>query len=206
MHLVKLVGMRDNESVKLFLENDLKDKLKKEIEAYVTLQKSDDYVAIDIITYNEIALLSLVKSALVRGKEPSEVWAMQEYQVYEGNNYIGRGDLFVMYSRGDQRCDLLIEAKRDGLFVPKSNSGDNEPEETQLYLDNTMEQALKYATAEAEYFKSPAYVITMVFTHMQETHYKSSSIASTPKKLYYEFGIAVGEQLLCVYGEIYKIK
>lgn len=201
--------MKDINSVKLFLEKELKDKLQKEIDAYNEIQKTDTYDALDIITYNEIALLSLVKSALVRGKEPSELWAMQEYQVYEGNKYIGRGDLFVMFREKNVRCDLLIEAKRDGLFVPKMNSGGNEPEETQLYLDNTMEQALKYSKAEAEYFKSPAYVITMFFAHMHKTNlenYKSSPIVSRPEMLYYEFDIPVGEQLLCIYGEVYKLK
>lgn len=200
--------------VKSYFEKQLKNNLAKEIESYISLIESRNKKdGAHIITYNEVAMVSLVMAAFVREEKRDEVWALQEYEVFnEKGKFKGRGDLFVSINKNHLKCDLLIEAKRDGEFNKKFDKEDNIA--WQKDMEKTMNQCMKYYKEEKSYFIEPTFAVTMcfgTFNTKDKTRYKEQVITWKPKEIAdftsYQFFIPLknsGRQL-CVYGQILKV-
>ena len=204
--------MNESNRVKEYLIETLRQKLQNEIDAYVKRSKHSYKDAWEIITYNEIAMLSLVKSAMVRGEEATSVWALQEYEVFKEDKPQGRADLFAFYHKDGNHWTFLIEAKRDGKYNPNSKD-DNNLELWETSLNDAMKQGMEYYEAEQDYFNETSFVITMFFGTFEEGHekdYKRPEIPPIRNGLdtaEYRFIVAPKEapQKLCVYGQIQKI-
>src|ERR1035438_1566180 len=97
--------------IKLFLEQTLKDGLQEEVDAFIRRNVRPDKKADEIITNNAVALLGLVKSALIRNEKPIDVWAMQEYQIYNSDKkFQGAAGMYVFFRKPEFDCEFLIEA------------------------------------------------------------------------------------------------
>ncbi len=204
--------LNTSDRIKNFLEKTLKENLQQEIDGYIRRYVHPDGKADEVITYNEVAILSLVKSALVRREKPDEVWAMQEYQVYDSiNKYGGRADLYVFFRKPPFDCELLIEAKRDGKFHPNLRYDQNV---WKSEVKKVMEQCRRYFEMEESYFSSPTYLITMFLETLEIEEKEDYQIHKLELKqdvidsAEYTFYIQPqgSSKLLCVYGQIQKAK
>ncbi len=195
--------------VKSYFKKLLIPNLKKEIDCYIDLNKKPNYTGEDVITYNEVAMVSFVMAAFVRNENVKEVSALQEYEVFKEKKFKGRGDLFVALRKKELTCDLLIEAKRDGEFNPKEQI-DNDWHKD---LKTTMAQGKKYFAAEKDYFATPTFVVTMFFGTLKKEDFDKYDSHKFPVKgesdtSDYKFYIKPKGSLswLCVYGQIQKVK
>ena len=176
-----------NESLAEYFKTTLQPKLTRELISYINTyrERKFDGDAEDIYGYNEEALLSLVKSAILRDETTEEVWAIQEYSVYD-EKQISRGsaDLFVVFKKHDFTCDVLFEAKRFTLF--------NGKETDILSLDDIIKplaQVANYFDYEKKYFISPSFLVTMFFEYLEKKDLDAFNIALDkvqPQKLDYK--------------------
>lgn len=210
--------MNTSDKIKSYFENDLSVKLQQEVDAYISIMKKGE--AWEIITYNEVAMVGLVKSAIIRNEEAEAAWALQEYEVFEGNTPRGRADLYVLLNQPNGlQCDLLIEAKKDEKYVAKPKLSKDPLWEKSL--KDTLEQGLKYYEYEKDHFREPSYVVTMFFGVLKNkdiNSYKDDFVIprvhEPAQKIYkrdhatYEFYIEPSKapEQLCVYGQILKVK
>ncbi len=205
--------MNTSEKIKNYFEHDLKKRLDAEVNGYLSRKLHSDKNAWEIITYNEVAILSLVKSALLRYEDPKNLWALQEYEVFDkAGSAKGRADLYVLFNKPDLglELELLIEAKRDGKFNPNTFN--------QFEWDNSMKVAMEqgyfYFEQEAECFNKPTYVATMFFGYLnpdEKTEYGLHKTKYKPKEhdwCDYSFDVDTmdSEKTLSVYGQIQKVK
>lgn len=213
--------MNESNKVRKYLVENLQPQLQKEVDAYISMMPRTHKTAWEIITYNEVAMVGLVKSAIIRNKKECEVWALQEYEVFEGNTPKGRADLYVVLNdQGGLKCDLLIEAKKDEKYIPKPSLSKKD-KNWEKSLKDTLEQGLRYYEYEKSYFQEkPTYVVTMffgVFKKEDESCYKSYEtppVHTQAEKDYttdhatYKFYIEPpgAPEHLCVYGQILKVK
>lgn len=198
--------------VKAYFKKHLIPNLTKEIDSYIALMEGRDKKdGAHIITYNEVAMVSLLMAAFVREESREAVWALQEYEVFnENGRFKGRGDLYVSINKNELKCDLLIEAKRDGEFNPKAEINGDWYEE----LDNTMEQGEKYFRHEETYFDNLTFVVTMFFGTLKKedkgryNKYEFPTVDTIHDTEDYRFFIAPkgSDSMLCVYGQIKKVK
>jgi hypothetical protein len=145
--------------IRKYLENTVCEAFKAEIAAYIEL--SNDPNAENIITYNETAILSIFKSAIIRNQPLDKVWSMQEFAVFDDKNaFKGRGDLFVMFRKDEINCDILFEAKRLGKYIPTQESKAKEKSWEKEAL-TTIEQGLKYMNTEKKHFIKPSFLVTI---------------------------------------------
>ncbi len=203
--------LNETQEVYNYLKSTLMPKLQEEIDAYISRKGFYDSNSWDIITYNEIAILSLVKSAFIRGEEAKRVWALQEYEVFDKSNTPkGRADLFVMFRKPHFECDLLIEAKRDGKYNPNICYSQIEWDKS---VKDATDQGLEYFKYEESYFSDTTYLLTMFFAYLDETDmegYREWKIRYKPNNvdwLPYQFFITPykTDKVLCVYGQIQKV-
>lgn len=196
-------------TVKKFLENELQKSFQNEINSYIRLNKCHHETADDIITYNEVAMLSLVKSALLRGKKSDNVWAIQEYAVFDKDNHPrGRADAFFMFREEEFMCDILFEAKKMGHYNLKQKYDEFEWGDS---MKKTLQQGEGYFDVEESYFSEPTFVVTMFFEPLSVSDYetyiqmKDVSIENT---LTYYFPIEPKDSKikLAVYGHIKQKK
>lgn len=203
--------------VKEYLKAVIELKLKAEIEAYIHLVKRSNYDGTDIITYNEIAMLSLFKSAILRGEDAKQLWAMQEYEVFDKNDKPkGRADLIVYVRKPNLKCDLLVEAKWDGTYNPDSKR-DNDVNYWNSSIQAALKQGYDYYNYEKEYFNDNSFVVTMFFGNYKNEDKKAYQKFAVPKAELpfdkyenepYQFFITPkgSPNTLCVYGQILKVK
>ncbi len=203
------------EQVREFLENNVREKLHAEIDAYISLatkpEYADDYS--DIVTYNEIAMVNLVSTAFTRNEEPTGTWALQEYEVFNNKKqFKGRADLFIRMKKPGKHIDLLIEAKRDGHFK-KSDNEQDVLKQWKREIPKTMQQGLKYFGYEKEHFQVNSFVVTMFFGTFSNEEYNNTVVPKYDDKQMrdnatYQFFIKPikGQKTLCVYGQILKVK
>ena len=209
--------MNTSDKIKNYFENDLSVKLQQEVDAYISIMKKGE--AWEIITYNEVAMVGLVKSAIIRNEEAKAAWALQEYEVFEDDTPKGRADLYVVMNQPNGlQCDLLIEAKKDEKYVAKPKLSKDPL--WQQSLKDTLEQGLKYYEYEKDHFREPTYVVTMFFGVFKQSDADSYKILKTPpidKSILerylpdhttYQFYIEPSKapEQLCVYGQILKVK
>lgn len=202
-------SMTTASDVKSYLEDVLPIAFQDEIRAYIELSK--DSKAENIVTYNEIALLSILKTALTRKQDSSEVWAIQEYSVFNSKNeFQGRGDLFVMFRKDKLNCDVLFEAKRLEQYKP-SNSDTS----WEKYILNTIDQGSRYIEVEENYFSEPSFLVTIFFetvSLINRDGYKKLRTIEVKGNRSFEFYInsrnrSLSNELhLCIYGYIKKIE
>jgi hypothetical protein len=212
--------MQTTESdIKKYLEYEVKNALQDEIDAYIentkTLKSGKEEIDY-IITYNEIAMLSLMKSSIVRHQESKEVWAMQEYHVYNDNKeYKGRGDLYVMLRKKHLKCDLVFEAKRLGEFKGKEVND----KEWKKEVKRATEQGKKYIIHERKHLFEPNYLIVTFFETVKsddlDIYKKLPNLSFKLKEEYegyegyeeYAFYIKTTEngKNLCVHGLILNV-
>jgi len=193
-----------------YLVNQLQISLTKEINSYIRLNSKnhkENNDADEIITYNEIAMLSLLKSALIRGKDSDSVWGIQEYQVYnDRNEFSGRGDLFMMFREAEFDCDILFEAKRVGAYKQPGKPYNEIAWGKEL--KEALDQGKDYFKAEERFFTEPSFVVTAFFETLEKnlkTDYdkiEMPNLCNNPYeyKLYVEFERS--SKVLCVYGHI----
>ena len=195
-----------------FLEIVIARKLKAEIDTYVKAMKQHGN-SWEIITYNEIAMLSLFKSALLRGEKPKEAWAMQEYEVFDKHKRPrGRADLFATVRKPELTCDLLIEAKWDGTYT--SAKKDNDINYWHHSLTEALKQGNEYYEYEKDYFIVNSFLVTMFFGNYKaedEAKYKEYRVPKADSQLEnesYQFFVHPenAPNTLCVYGQILKVK
>lgn len=196
--------------VKSFLEKELKCGLEAEINSYIQLSKYRPETADDVITYNEVAMLSLVKSALLRGKKSDDVWAIQEYSVYGNDKYSkGRADAFFMFREKEFTCDILFEAKRLYRYNPRQKYDEFEWAED---MKKALKQGQEYFKAEQSYFSKPTYVVTIMFEPLfakDENIYMQTKDVMIEDALGYFLPLIApqnSEMKLAVYGHIKKVK
>ena len=206
-----LAILNTSDKIKYFLQENLKDKLEDEINAYISICNNYDRAG-DIFSSNETTLLSLLQSALTRNEKSSNVWAVQQYPIYKPNFQLsGRVDLFAMYRKPDFNFDILIQAKRDRKFNP--NIPDNAEEWEQKIL-NSMKQLKDCFAAGEKNILLPTYALTMFFVPLEKKdkeqfetynqHYQQDAIDCAE----YSFYISPknSSQLLNIYGQIQKLK
>lgn len=214
--------MNTSDKIRNYFEKDLKLKLQQEVDAYISIMKERKHKnAWEIITYNEVAMVGLVKSAIVRNTEVDKAWALQEYEVFDGNTPKGRADLYVILNQPNGlQCDLLVEAKKDEKYVAKLKGKLSKDPLWEKSLKDTLEQGLKYYGYEKPYFRESTYVVTMFFGVLKNTDFKSYECYETPAvneaieedyatdHTTYKFYIEPSQapEQLCVYGQILKVK
>lgn len=203
--------------VENLLKNLVEEKLKAEIVAYTNLYKNNKELykkAWELITYNEVAMVSLITTSFTRLEKPEHVWALQEYEVFnDTGKFKGRGDLFVALRKEQLSCDLIIEAKRDGRYTPAKGTIETQ-KELKAELEKTYTQGLKYYKHERKYFDKNTYIVSMFFGYLNlddkdsyEKH-KLPEFSLTEDSCNYQFYVDLSEYglSLCVYGQIQKTK
>ena len=157
--------------IQRFLEETLKDKLQEEIDAFIRRNVRSHKKADEIITNNAVAMLGLVKSALIRNENPIDVWAMQQYQIHNSDNQLkGMADMYVFFRKPEFDCEFIIEASCGGMF---SSFARNEPIEREQNIRDAMKTGVKYYKCEQDYFSSTTYVVTMFFEPFHQNDMKA---------------------------------
>lgn len=202
----------------IFFTKYLKDNIKNEIDSLIESNKyinNSKHEVFDIISYNEVALLSVIKSAFIRNQKVKEVVAIQEYNVYnEKNNFEGRADLYLMfrnYIEHNLNFDLLIEAKRCSEYKGKSKQT---KQQFQYDLEKVIKQGSKYFYAESEWFASPTFLVTMIFeyhkntTELLELYNNEFEGEDIEDAVFYQIEIIPekSEHILYIYGHVKKMK
>jgi hypothetical protein len=101
-----------------------------------------------IYEHNERTWLGILNNAICKAF-PDSSTTLQEFNVYEGNEFRGRADLLVYWKNlANKEYYFLIEAKQ---YV--EDNIDEMNKEPHAYYKQVIDQGLKYFLAEREYYK-----------------------------------------------------
>ena len=209
---MELTTLSPCKEIKEFLEVTLKDKLQMEVDAFIRRNVCPDKKAEEIITNNTVALLGLVKSALIRNERAVDVWAMQDYQIFNSDKqFQGTAGMYIFFRKPEFDCDFIFEGISSGMFNPLSRLDKMEWERNMI---DTMNRGKNYYQAEKDYFSSTTFVITMVFESLDKkdlSEYEKLKLKETHYSLCsanYQFYILPKDSnlSLSVYGEIQLVK